>query len=632
MSQFIYNNVEFQLIKTNSVERIANWSDDDTEYKWSDFYISLTASYNPAATSYVTGGQFPGSMPPITDTAIRNLLMQPRRSLFFAEAGYAILNIPVSNPDGSAIDCDNGPIPISCNISRIAAPRLFYIIYTIKCSIIECPAGSVPSPIASSRYSRTEGINDQWLSVLTTSGITYFRSNVLAAMGTTADQYRNYLVPQQLLGYQRTDVSFAISSDGLRIDWSVTDTEKIQDLGAFQNAGTAGSVGITKMGLTYHVGQLMKSNLGLASFGSVCTVNIWAESQKGSNRYSVLIFMFSIVLDKLINIIPIGIMSSAEITEDVFSNRCQMNLSYIVLDDAAGFPELAMPITGVVANPIIHLPSLGGENPQLPFADGTRGTAAYYLAVSSFAVSCYTAYGSVGIDASGTLIPNNVYDNNPQYGQGPTINGYYLPVVPSSEQYPIQQSVRQSGLQSRGIAPEGDESVKKAMYVKYEVISNFVTSKGIITLPKATPSCSTDPNNPDYSPDCKPESCVNIQLFQPVTRNIVEFAIDRIGALPEIPSPVISQFLSDGTTPNPYYGNFTLLNPTVSPIGMEIMPNGYTPIYRVTGVYTYSCLKPLDDAANVPFPIPPWVNIRSSQTTQIISSDYEQGIINNLQS
>src|SRR5208282_5937017 len=134
-----------------------------------------------------------------------------------------------------------------------------------------------------------------------------------------------------------------------------------------------------------------------------------------------------------------------------------------------------------------------------------------------------------------------------------------------------------------------------------------------ITLQKSSlPPCSNDPNNPNYqSGGCPPViSCTNIQLFQPVTRNVVEFSIDRVGAVPQVPSPVVAQYLSDGETPNPYYKNYTLLSSNVSPMNTELMPDGYTLVYRVTGVYTYSALNPLDDTGTVPFPIPPWVNVQ----------------------
>src|SRR5271166_3220238 len=110
MSQFIYNNIEFKLVKTNSVERIARHSDDKSQYMWTDFIIDLQFIYNPAATSYLPGAvQSYGQLPMVTDTSIRFYLLQPRQPLLYEEGGIVILSIQSNLPNGGAIDCENGP-------------------------------------------------------------------------------------------------------------------------------------------------------------------------------------------------------------------------------------------------------------------------------------------------------------------------------------------------------------------------------------------------------------------------------------------------------------------------------------------------------------------------------------------
>lgn len=614
-----YNGIELKLLKTDMVVRQPNWSDDDTTYKWTDFTISVSCIYNAAATSYVTLGQQYGSLPPTTDGAIRHFLTQPRRPLFYSEAGEAIISLPALFQDGSTIDENNGPIPLFLNITRIT-PSTFYVTFSVKCSIIECPPGGIPDPIASSRYSVSESINKQFLSTMTRSGITYFRSNVLAIIGDTPDDYRSYIIPALLLGYKRTQLDFGLSSDGLRIDWSVIDEEQIQDIGDPSVPGSAGSIGITDMGLTYHVGNLIKSSLGLASLGSICTVNTWAIGQKGANRYSMLLFLFTVILDKLANVILFGVPSSCEVSEDIFLNRIDVQISYVCVDDGAALAGLALPLNGVIGQQILSLPNLSGVNRNLPLGKGTRGTAGYYLATSNFATACYTSYTTVGQDPTATLIPPDAYDNNPQRGVGPTIKGYYAPAAPSQLNYPINPPVRQRGFQSVGVF------AAQTMYTKYEVFSHYITSKGIITIPK-TITCSTDQNNPNYQPDCNPVSCVNIQLFQPVTMKVVEFSIERIGAVPEVPNPAVNQTYKNGQI-NPYYGNYTLKSSTISTIGNELMADGFTQVYRITGVFNYSCINPLNDNAKVPFDLPPWVGVLPSIATQVSPNNYEDGIIN----
>ncbi len=59
------------------------------------------------------------------------------------------------------------------------------------------------------------------------------------------------------------------------------------------------------------------------------------------------------------------------------------------------------------------------------------------------------------------------------------------------------------------------------------------------------------------------------------------------------------------------------------------MTDAGTPIYRMSGVYTYSLLSAVKSTDAVPFDIPPWITLEPNEYTQIIPSDYEQGIINN---
>lgn len=610
MSQFAYNNINLSFVKTDSIAREVKWSDDGTTYNWTEFTISLNALYSPAATSYTTTGVSKTAFPPITDSAIRHALMQPRRPLTYTEGGQSIITI--TSPAGTTadvLDCNNGPIPISCNVTRIASSRLFFVSYSVKCAIIECPFGTVPSEIGSSRYSRSESINDQYFSTLTTNGTTYFRSNVLASVGNNADFYRNYVIPQCLLGYRRTSVSVALSSDGLKLEWSTVDVEQNIDLGNESINGTAGSMGITDMGMTYHVGQLMKSNLGLASFGSIASVSVWAKGQKNVNRFNMVAFILNVAQAKLAAIIPVGILSSCEMTEDVFNNKIQLDMSYTVLDDTAGFPQMSFPITGVVGSPAGNLPVFSiegkGANPIPTWANGTRGSAAYDLAVSALATACfYNATQNVS-DSTGTAQPSNLRDNSPQPGYLTVVKAFWAPPNPGPT-----QTIR---IQASPGQPPG-----KYMYIRYEVVVNNVTSKGIIQLPKT-------PLIPGFPIPTDLVTAAIIRLFAPVSRTVVEFAVDRIGSAPDIPDPSVPQFI-DGKA-NPNFGNFTLLSSTISTIGVEVMADGQTLVYRATGTYTYSNNHPQGNNAVVPFPVPPWVNVSSNLGNQINQINYNDKII-----
>lgn len=617
MSTLTYNGISLQLIKTNSIQKTPKYSDDKTEYMWTDFIIDLVCIYNPAATSYNSIGTYqPGNLPMTTDAGIRSALCQPRRPLLFQEGGIAILDIPSNLTDGGAIDCDNGPHPEVNDITRIGSSRIFWVSYIIKASIIECPSGGFVVPIASNRYTRQESINKDFISTLTTSGITYFRSNVLAQLGDAgnADYYRGYIIPQPLLGYQREAVNFALDSNGLVIRWSTTDVEQKQELGSQLVPGTAASVGITQMGLTYNAGAMSGGPMGMVSYGSICSVNTWAQGIRYIDRYGAIEFIIRVAYQKLQNVAPIGIVTGGTISEDIFNNRVEMSISYTVLDDADGFPDLTVPIQSVVGNQIdlASLPNNTGFNPQPIGSQATRGTAAYELAVSSFATACASSQSS---DPTGLNLAPDLYVPSQQYGSGIQVGAFYNPGIPSP--VVVAPSIRQK----KKSQARGSLGNKGGQVTSNPIRSDFINTQGIIQIPIASNintssgSSSGNPGSQNSTP-----SCVNIQLFQPTSKKVTKWSVERLGALPEIPDP---------TVPQSYNTNYTLLANNISTNGIEIMADGYTPIFRASGEYSYSLLTSVQLNDYLPFDIPTWVNLQANQNTQIIPSDFEQGIINN---
>jgi hypothetical protein len=622
MSFLSYNGISLQLIKTNSVTRIPRLSDDHTEYMWTDFIIDVRFIYNPAATSYNAFGiAVPGMLPPTTDSGIRSLLLQKRAALLYQEGGQNILQVLPNLPDGSTLDSDNGPTPLSININRIGSSRIFEGNYIVKASIVECVNGSLISAIASSRYSRTEDIDQDYLSTLNTSGTTYFRTNILAALGNVADFYRSYLIPPLLLGYKRERINFSIKSDGSSITWSCVDVEQKQELGSLSSPGTAASYGITQMGLNYSTSLLQGGPMGTASYGSICTASCWAQGMRFSDRYGMLQFCIRVAYQKLAQVAPLGMVSGGEITEDVFANRVSMTISYLVLDDGQGDADLLVPIIGTIGDqlPLPSLPNNTGVNPQPPFAKGTRGTAGYELAVSGFMNACANTTGG---DTTGNLLDPQLYVPGTQYGTGPIVQPFPDPGLPAPQLY--NPSLRQRGKrQQRGSL--GNKSIYKA----YAGRSSTVNTGGIIqvpiaSIPSSSSSGSSSPGlgSTDSTGSSTPaNTSVNLQLFQATAKKVVEWSVERIGAVPELPDP---------TVPQSYANNFTLLNATVTPLMLEAAPDGYSVVYRCSGVYTYSIVNPAQ-IQNITFDIPPWLNITANAYTELQASDFEDGIINNPQ-
>lgn len=589
MSSLIYNNIELSLIKTNSIDRQTRMSDDRTEYMWTTFTIDITCIYNPGATSYPT----PGILPMETDDLTRSLLMQPRQPLFFSEGGIPILDIPSNLASGGAIDCENGPIPIACNITRIASARLFFVRYVIKASIIECPSGTIVSAVASSRYSRTESLDGQYRATMTTAGKAMFRSNVLVAINENADAFRGYIIPDPLLGYKRMLIKVGIDSSGIEMEWMTVDVEQFVDLGDGTLPNTAGSFGITEMDLEYSTSTLRDGSVGISGIlGVSATVEASAKGARTANRLTMLMFLARCSVNKLGVIVGTGLPTQMSMRENIFNNSISMVLTYQVLPTTGStLTNMVLGLKGFVGAPIASLPPTGGVNIQPPYSNATRGMLAYQLAVNAFATACYSNINSIGgCDVSGA-VPPDVGNYNGQCIGSPQVFAYGLLDDPSAVD--LRRGSKQS---ARGPNPA------QTAYRMFSIESKFVTVSG--TIPAQIAS------NPGVSTSQSSRTQVALQLFQPYTNIAVHFAIERYGCDPEIPDSV------------PSVAGYSLLKQTLSPIQIEVGPDGSTPIFRLTGMYAYMNTSPTLNNPVIPFPIPPWLSISPSQFTETAKADY----------
>jgi hypothetical protein len=609
MSQLIYNGIPLQFTRTNSFQRIVRMSDDKTEYMWTDFIIDINFIYAPSATSYPTQGL----MPEVSDVNLRFLLMQPRQPLYYAEGGIPILSIPSNLDNGGAIDAENGPIPMECTIPRIAGASLLFGRFVIKTSLRECPDGSIISAVASSRYSRSESLDGQFRSTIITNGRAYFRSDVLAALAINSDAFRGYLVPSPFLYYRRKQMFVNLESSGIVMEFTAIDEEQFVDLGDGTLPGTAGSIGIVDMDLNYSANLNPKGSLGYSGYTAISTVDAMAIGTRTANTWSMLQFLYAAAYNKFqgaggaADITQTGFTIGATAKENIFRNEVALSLSFMIVPGGVNgsiLPDMTLAMKGYIGIPIAALPQGTGINPQLPYSNSTRGIIPMELAASAFATACYTDITDIGSDPTGQLYPPDLQNTGNIQIIGPQVQVYFSPNLDPGEIY-----IQQEKEESRSL---GNPS--KTGYLNYSISAENDTDYGIRNVPIAS-SAQTSSGGVNLQ-----NTTVNIQLFQPATQVTYKFLIERVGAVPEVPTPTVTQN---------YSSNFTLLRAIKTPISIELMPDGYTPIYRITGAYTYSLLQPILDEDAIPFPIPAWVNIPSGLYTQLISSDFEDGIINN---
>jgi hypothetical protein len=596
MSVLIYNGISLVPIRTNFVQRDVQMSADGTDYLYTVFTINVGCVYNPGQTSYAPSPLGPvGNVrvfPAVTDTAIRHYLMQPRMYLLYSDTDVfndpnhpPILAIYPSGVGNFAIDANNGPTPLNCVVRRIHGNRLFYVDFTIRASIIECPVVSPAFlvPIASSRYARTEQIDKQYRSTLTTSGITFFRSNQLVAIQNNADAFRGYLIPPPILGYQRINVSVNLDPSGLILNWATTDVEQFIDLGNLTIGGSAASLGIVEMGLDYTAGVGPIPGGNVAKPLTDLSVTVSAVCMRAADGLSVVSFMLRVIFDKLAAIIDNTTLVAASVSEDVFNNVFVLDYKYIYwTDKSLKIEDLVAPVNATVGVPIASLPYQGGANPWPPFSQGTRTDTDIQLAAANLATACYTSVFNQ--DPTGQIQPTD-FDVAPQQFSNPPlqVNVFTGSLGPEDDLRQLYYQV------NRSIG-----NPLQTGYIRYDLWGHRIGSEGNAHVPIAGPVSARQPPN-SQSPNSqslnsqnpnsqnpKPTSAV-LNLVNPIARYIVYFVIERIQSVPEIPDPTVINSL----------GIYVLLSTKISPVHCGLFADGTSTKFSVSGEYVYACLVPV---------------------------------------
>lgn len=112
------------------------------------------------------------------------------------------------------------------------------------------------------------------------------------------------------------------------------------------------------------------------------------------------------------------------------------------------------------------------------------------------------------------------------------------------------------------------------------------------------------------------QSCAFVQLAAPTLLWIADWTAKKSGDLPEIPDPNLND------------PNWVLLDDHYDLNSVELLADGMTAEYRISGTYVYGHRNPdAQTHLNLLFPQPPW--IRSGFLSRTIpASRLKQGIIN----
>jgi hypothetical protein len=269
MSQLVYNGLPLNVIKTKSYLREAVYN--GTAFAKTKHVLTVLAWIGPGTAAYDRGtniriSQGPdgptlgipllpprlpnppvaGNPPPplidppqiiqrgnvpgaISDWAVmRHHLLQPRRTLEYTVGGVRVLTSPLP---GYAVDSNNGPIPIRCELVGLYGPRAFLVEYTIQTELRDCASfTSLPSNVISNQFEMQHDLDEHFYAVRTVTGTAVFDRAVLEGGGANngrqyPDQWRTALAWPIPANFRREQVRVKQREDGVTIDYQFVDRE-----------------------------------------------------------------------------------------------------------------------------------------------------------------------------------------------------------------------------------------------------------------------------------------------------------------------------------------------------------------------------------------------------------------------
>lgn len=230
MSYLKYNSVILEIIDTQEMRRESVLDPTGCQYLYTKWTIDVHAIFNPTATSYkdIPFGSSKGQLPAITDRAIRDRLLQPRKTLILKDGGpddRTILETPAS---GYSTDANNGPVPEECTVLAVHGTKTWTVRFRITACVNSCT--SVPVVLAH-RWKRYTDMDQDYFSMLVTEGEVHFNTARMLADSAYPDDFRRdffHAIPEDC---KREKVEVIPSDDGASLKYRLIDRETAFHLG-----------------------------------------------------------------------------------------------------------------------------------------------------------------------------------------------------------------------------------------------------------------------------------------------------------------------------------------------------------------------------------------------------------------
>lgn len=161
-------------------------------------------------------------------------LNEPRKQLRIVVGVNELVSPPVSGreifrcepPDDgkrSNVDRDieNGPKPRGLNIVKVVNDQILHVEWSIECMKLLCDTQAGPNEILNNRWSLSEELDTNWFMTKTIRG----KLRLSASNYSPGHAFRTPITPGLEMGFRRERVQYALSENGLQIEYEITDRQ-----------------------------------------------------------------------------------------------------------------------------------------------------------------------------------------------------------------------------------------------------------------------------------------------------------------------------------------------------------------------------------------------------------------------
>ena len=506
---------------------------------------------------------------------VRKTLSVERKALKLENAeDRPILDVPAGGDDR------NGPKPLYLNITRVT-PATFLLDYAIECHVRQgCADHTYVLPkYLSNRWAETNSYDAVWLCTRRREGLL-----VLSSRATDPDDLRGLVTPEVPRGFRRESAAYTLSEDGTKIRYQFVDKEMMDPPPApavrlrgrmRETTPKPGAVRYGHIDLALEAPKAVDKADLVARAIRIVMSRVYASGGAGPGQRATFGATAEEVLDDDKNAISLSVEWMMAAGKDRAAPAPGGVLDKVPFGglfswigraydngpgagagpakppqavDADGNDKAALAMRfGWVGEPV------PGSNPDRGIAPPVRGSAEYVkLVAAALSDPCGTDAELVASPAN----ENTLVGTSGSGGTGGTVTA----------------TTSDSAILETPSALYADDPMS-GVWEHFTCTNHYTHREGVAVLESTKEG--EDPKA--------------VRLHNPSLSLTVEFSGKRTGGPPIIPDPKAS----------PKHWVYT--GGTISPQALDVAADGVTPVYAISGVLNYRCLKPCNAPLVTPF-------------------------------